>query len=90
MAALDHDHRHDDSPAMDTDETPIEQGVAGASAIKKPQSTRAWQQGGQAEIAVGARLAKHLHGRGVRLLQIVGSPVAVRRTSTISLSARGG
>jgi hypothetical protein len=43
-------------------------GVLLAHVIEKPQSTRAWQQGANGEARAGARLARHLDGRGVRLL----------------------
>jgi hypothetical protein len=84
-------------PVMEADETPVEEGIAGASAmreyerrrqsrkqharqklgglgvafahlIEEPQSTRVWQQGGQGEARAGARLAKHLDRREMRLL----------------------
>jgi len=39
-----------------------------AKVIDEPSTTRAWQQGGQGEVRVGARLEKLLHGTAVRLL----------------------
>jgi Nuclease-related domain len=43
-------------------------GVVLTKVIDPPQATRAWKQGGDAEVKTAARLAKHLEGRGVRLL----------------------
>jgi len=39
-----------------------------ARVIAEPQSTVVWRQGARGEARVGQRLAKHLDGRGVRLL----------------------
>jgi len=39
-----------------------------AQVIEEPSSTRAWKQGGNGEVRVGARLEKLLDGAGVRLL----------------------
>ena len=43
-------------------------GGLAAKVIDEPASTRAWQQGGNGEVPVGARLEKLLAGTGVRLL----------------------
>jgi hypothetical protein len=43
-------------------------GVLLARVIDEPQSTKAWQQGGNAEVRAGDRLTKLLKDRGVRLL----------------------
>lgn len=43
-------------------------GVVLARVVDQPQSTRAWQQGANAEIRTGNRLAKHLKDQGVLLL----------------------
>ena len=43
-------------------------GGLAAKVIDEPASTRAWQQGGNGEVRVGARLEKLLAGTGVRLL----------------------
>lgn len=43
-------------------------GVFLAKVIDEPSSTRAWQQGGNGEVRVGARLETLLDGTGVRLL----------------------
>ena len=46
-------------------------GGVGAFLVKlsdEPSSTRAWQQGGNGDVRVGARLKKLLEGTGVRLL----------------------
>jgi hypothetical protein len=43
-------------------------GVALAALASEPQETKAWKRGGEAEVKTAARLAKHLDGRGVRML----------------------
>jgi hypothetical protein len=43
-------------------------GVALAALTSEPQETKAWKQGGEAEVKTAARLAKHLDGRGVKML----------------------
>jgi hypothetical protein len=43
-------------------------GAALAWMTNEPQSTKAWQQGGVAEVRAGERLAKHLREHGVALL----------------------
>jgi hypothetical protein len=43
-------------------------GVGLAKLIDEPQSTRAWQRGGKAEVYAARRLEKHLAGSGVKLL----------------------
>jgi hypothetical protein len=43
-------------------------GVLLARVINEPQTTRAWQQGGNGEVRAAARLAKHLKGYEVKLL----------------------
>jgi hypothetical protein len=43
-------------------------GVGLAKLVNEPQTTRAWQRGGNAEAYAGRRLEKHLAGSGVRLL----------------------
>jgi hypothetical protein len=39
-----------------------------ARVIDEPRTTKSWQQGGNGEVRVGARLAKHLDGYDVKLL----------------------
>ena len=43
-------------------------GVGLAKLIDEPQTTRAWQRGGNAEVYAGRHLEKHLAGTGVTLL----------------------
>jgi hypothetical protein len=43
-------------------------GVGLARITNEPQSTTAWKQGARGEVRTAERLAKHLHGHGVRLL----------------------
>lgn len=43
-------------------------GVLLARVIDEPQTTKAWQRGGNGEVRAGARLAKHLEGYEVKLL----------------------
>ena len=66
-------------------------GGVGAFLVKltdEPSSIRVWQQGGNGEVRVGARLEKLLEGTGIRLLHDRRARGTATRTSTTSPSGR--
>jgi len=65
-------------------------GVLPSRMIKEPQSTRAWETGGRAEIRTGERLEKLLRDGPVRLLHDRRVPKHGMPTSTTSRWARPG